>query len=96
MGDRGWPTEQQTERAFLTHPCQQGVRKSRLLFLLVTEKARMSAKKGWGDWNDNELSIIDGLPQGRRAPALPCGRTRRLLEEGTSTGVGVLYTKRSP
>lgn len=50
MGDRGWPTEQQTERAFLTHPCQQGVRKSRLLFLLVTEKARMSAKKGWGDW----------------------------------------------
>ena len=50
MGEQGWPTEQQRERAFLTHPCQQGVRKSRLLFFLVTEKARMSAKKGWGDW----------------------------------------------
>lgn len=49
-GGWGWPTQQQRERTFLTHPCQQGVRKPRLLFFLVTEEARMSAQKGWGGW----------------------------------------------
>ena len=37
-------------RTFLIHPCQQGVRKPRLLFFLVTEETRMSAQKGWGGW----------------------------------------------
>ena len=44
---RGRPTQQKS-RASLTHLGPLGGRKSRLSFCLVTEDARLSAKKGWG------------------------------------------------